>query len=593
MPLINLKTKYKSLKFSDDRLGNGYSGQPYNQFPIPDLGTASELDLRFYQNNRNNLDFPIRGGSVNLTSGLLTSTINSQLDYQRIKSFLSDNPRGSTFITKQIGLQLTNPKSQTGQALGTNPTIQQLLSGQVGFGILGNNRVYNGGVNTLTQVSVAGTGIHLPRAGLLPIDFNSKYYLDIVGNEKNIDQSTITKVNRLLILKNLKLQSQPELTNINKINQLGLSLNKNILFQYLGGPGSTYGIGSTIIKRYDDTSQGYNNAVAQGALTFSYDQIFNKSKKPTNNTDTIVKRSKKTVSDFRQDIPEYKKLNPGFGHYYNQEDTIDYRFYTSGSGIIDYVDRLNKNPLGDFSTSDPYVDPKENDDLIKFGFECMSNDIPDQSLSLIFRAFLTSGITDNNSAQLDNFKYAGRGETFYTYQGFERSIGFSFKIAAFSQDEMLPLYNKLNYLISQVYPDYSSSGIMRAPLVKVTIGDYLYRVPGFLETVNITVDNNYPWEIFSDRINKIAQLPKVLDINISFKPIHNKLPQRMIGKTGMALIANNPIDYITTSEPYKYANMGTYNTDTGIFENNKPIVSNAPQQINNSNNNALNSIINK
>ena len=134
---------------------------------------------------------------------------------------------------------------------------------------------------------------------------------------------------------------------------------------------------------------------------------------------------------------------------------------------------------------------------------------------------------------------------------------------------------------------------MRAPLVKVTIGDYLYRVPGFLETVNITVDNNYPWEIFSDRINKIAQLPKVLDINISFKPIHNKLPQRMIGKTGMALIANNPIDYITTSEPYKYANMGTYNTDTGIFENNKPIVSNAPQQINNSNNNALNSIINK
>jgi hypothetical protein len=29
----------------------------------------------------------------------------------------------------------------------------------------------------------------------------------------------------------------------------------------------------------------------------------------------------------------------------------------------------------------------------------------------------------------------------------------------------------------------------------MTIGDYLHRVPGFLESVNITVDNNSPWEV--------------------------------------------------------------------------------------------------
>jgi hypothetical protein len=123
----------------------------------------------------------------------------------------------------------------------------------------------------------------------------------------------------------------------------------------------------------------------------------------------------------------------------------------------------------------------------------------------------------------------GRGENFYTYQGFERSIGFSFRVAAGSKDELKPLYNKVNSLVSQVYPDYSpKQGIMRAPLVRITIGDYLYRVPGFLESVNVTIDNNYPWEVNLEKsqTGDIAQLPQVMDIAISFKPIMDILPRR-------------------------------------------------------------------
>jgi hypothetical protein len=69
---------------------------------------------------------------------------------------------------------------------------------------------------------------------------------------------------------------------------------------------------------------------------------------------------------------------------------------------------------------------------------------------------------------------------------------------------------------------------MRAPVVRVTIGDYLYRVPGFLESVNITVDNNYPWEVNLEKsqLGDVAQLPQVLDIAISFKPIMDILPKR-------------------------------------------------------------------
>jgi hypothetical protein len=70
---------------------------------------------------------------------------------------------------------------------------------------------------------------------------------------------------------------------------------------------------------------------------------------------------------------------------------------------------------------------------------------------------------------------------------------------------------------------------MRSSVVRVTMGDYLYRVPGCLESVNITVDNNIPWEINLEKsqVGDVAQLPQVLDIAISFKPIMDILPRRI------------------------------------------------------------------
>jgi hypothetical protein len=189
-----------------------------------------------------------------------------------------------------------------------------------------------------------------------------------------------------------------------------------------------------------------------------------------------------------------------------------------------------------------YFDPGQNDpwlggvvhqDMIRFAFECIDNDDPAFSAALIFRAFLEGAISDSNTAQYNTFKYLGRGETFRTYQGFERSISFSFKVFIQSRSEMLPLYQKLNQLISQVYPDYSPEyNLMRGNVVNVTIGDYIYRMPGFLESVNVTIDNsNTPWEIMlkeygKDSENDVRQLPHMVTVQCSFKPIMDILPRK-------------------------------------------------------------------
>lgn len=515
MPLIDLKTNLKNLRFGNDQPGYGSSGLPYIQTQIPDtLNATGTFRPIFRPGSTGNLDFPIRGGGLEFSIGTQTFTLSNQIDKTRIRKFFEDKPRGTAFIQKQIGLQLSNPKTETGNSLYNLAQSTPLP------GLLENTRIYNNGINTLAQVGASGTGAHAIRHGTLPFNPLQKNYYDIV-NAQNINDDS--ESNRLLILQNLKMTSGTSpiinvenVGDINRVNTLGISLNRNILFQYLGGPGSVYGIGNTTIKRAVDTTR------LAGINGMSYDVIMSRNDNASKYRSALFGKTVPKIEDFRNLIVTNQPYTP-WGN--NQ---IDNRFYVAAGS---YKDKMNLlYPFIFKNDKAPWeLDKPGTDDLIKLVFEGISNDDPSYSMALFFRAFLIAGITDNNAASLNTFRYMGRGEEFFTYQGFSRTIGFSFRVAAGSRDELKPLYNKVNALISQVYPDYSpNQGIMRAPVVRVTIGDYLYRVPGFLESVNITIDNNYPWEVNLEKskTGDVAELPQVLDISISFKPIMDTLPRR-------------------------------------------------------------------
>lgn len=522
MPLLDLKTNLTTLKFGRDRLNGGDSGQPYIKTPIIGNRYATQNPpqdlINYATTNRNSLDYPIRGGSVDFEIGTQTLTISSKIDKERIAAFLKDAPRGTAFVQKQIGLQLTNPKTETGNSIANALGNVNALPG-----ILENTRVYNAGKNTLAQVGVSGTGFHLPRHGLFPFDTLSKYYKDIVGAQNLMSSDQVKNENRLLILQQLKLQStQTVLTKdsvlgaIEKINQLGISLNRNVIQSYLGGPGSVYGIGNTTIRRFDDTSK----AVRKTKRGMTYDQIFsqtiNERKKSFTDLESIGSGS------FTFDIQDFKTT----GSFTINGDSVSDResYYamskrSKGDGIAQSsLKQLNENP---WATSEGTTV----NDMIKLGFECVNNDDPKNSLFLQFRAYLTNGITDNNQATYQNFKYLGRGEDFFIYQGFSRTVNFGFRMAVENSEDLAPLYKKLNALVSQVYPDYSMGGVMRTSLTRVTIGDYLYRAPGFIESVNVTVNQDSSWEIEDG-----YQLPHYVDVAMTFRPIHEEVPTRVTQK---------------------------------------------------------------
>jgi hypothetical protein len=554
MPLINFRTNLTSLRFGADQPGGGDSGQPFVQFPI-DRPAATSQARNIYELNRTGLDFPIRGGAISsLVNGTFTTNA-AIVDLDRIKKFFASAPEGKAFIDKQRNLQLTNPRTQV-------PNSLQFAGLSLNNAVIPVTQVYNPN-NTLAQVGASGTGAHFNRHGVGPTIYESikGTYQYVAGAAQNNTEVT----NRLAILRALKLIGNTQyllrpdsVTGFGidpaLIDRLGISPLQDQIFNYPGGPGSTYGIGFTRIFRATDSQGAYTSTqpldnpttgIAYSNIGLTYSQLANQATyDPTSPT-------RVDVQDFREQL-----TGPQVTGQYSIYNITNPNYGVQGGGIgvgspgapfehTDYtqtnpfgVDLVNKKNLFYYNASsltpwDASVDPggqNNTKDIIKFAFECMSNDSPQSAIALVFRAFFDGQISDSNTAQYNSFKYLGRGETFRTYQGFDRSIGFSFKVYPQSREELKPLYKKLNHLISQVYPDYSPIyNLMRGNVVKLTIGDYLYRVPGFIENVNVTIDNNEtPWEIVlrPEEYPTVAQLPHLVTVSISFKPIMDFLPRR-------------------------------------------------------------------
>jgi hypothetical protein len=543
----------KSIPFGNDLAGGGSSEQPFMQFPLPE--NAGTDTLNYYSTNKSGNDYPLRGGNgTNISLIGPTTSQAAEIDRSRIQKFLRTT-KGNIFLIKQKYLQFANPKIEAGEsAQPFNQQVGTLLQGGIEF-----TRIFNGGSNLLKQIGVEGSGYRYDRAGLVPVNpFQSKYEYVVRNKEKDL--------NRLVYLYKSKITTiNPDL-DPSGYSDLGVSLDRNLILEYPGGPDSTGGIGFTTIPRttYTDgtdinTSRGDTNF---GVYTLNYNQL-----------SLLEKNSNATIRpDFR------KAFNNSIANSNYEQDRLSIKMGTGdpGSPSINRVnyntistqgqDSINTKSKTNTSSNDDPWEKNANNDLIKFGFEAINYDDPTTSIFMQFRAFITN-FTDNHQSNYNQVKYIGRGESFQVYDGFTREINFGFIIAAQSRQELLPLYDKLNVLVSQVYPDYSESSFMRTPVVKMTMGDYIYRQPGFLKNINLTVETDYPWEIKLDKIGKdsnMLQLPHVIRAECQFTPLHDFLPRKITSSRGTALFAKIPNSQVSNFEQLVQANLSQRVSAIGV-----------------------------
>jgi hypothetical protein len=651
MPLINLRTDLKSLKYGKDTVGGGYSGQPYIQAKIPDGLTAKSPD------------FLLRNGFL--------APVDALTDIKRLAKMFGDlkSPNGILFTAKQNILANSAVRTQ-------------------GSGII-NEGIYTP-LSTLAQAGVVAFGGHLNKQGINPLAPTGAYANGIsIGALVNLDNALYSNVikadnqaalnspdgilrNRLYALYEGKI-----LNNIiggfarsrNNISDLP----SNIL-TYRGGPGAPLGIGTTDI-RFADQRTGVNNPLATSDPDYFYGrdtkQItpggylktlgieggfndkgvsgkflrltnarlvnnFNPDGQPigdyfhnvyepavegntwpintplinanntfTYNQEDIIQSNVNAplgnhlspkIQDFRKVLrarlgettepakqatdlgatpiaPNYETKNmavrvnigdPG------QRAGKSYASYTKGvigpdgkpTGPLDKITAL---PIYRSSAVDTELPVN---DLVKFRIAAIDGSSPGFKTFMHFRAFIDS-FSDSYNASWGSVKYLGRGENFYNYQGFDRSISLSFTVAAQSKPELIPMYKKLNYLASNLAPDYSPFGYMRGPLVQLTVGGYLYEQVGFISSLTYDIPNDSPWEIGindtagdpdSPYTNGLPNLQRLSDSTVKelphrisvtsfqFTPIHDFVP----GKQGLTFDVETNEGFVQRYGPQRY-----------------------------------------
>ena len=587
--------RQKSFEFgkgrTSDQPGGGFSNEPYlysgklsaDQLPdVPNPGDESLLN-KIGNTVDSATDGLIRGG-------LITAIKRSGQDLLRIGKWAFDAPKGPAWLITQTGLQRSNPK------------IQEKGATILGIDLGGNSRTYNPlGLNTLAQTLVNFTGFHVNRAGALPLgptNYRSEIGYNYVANDRKYEtmvkeladdnlsgdfNTGYFKANRMLHL---------HLMNTENIGGDGAAPN-NVLTEYSGGPHSIYGIGKTTLLRYEHTTgpdskyqklvgleiakPNYNAGISGGYTPYVITKeeggaLFDKRNRLTEvdkegqrviykNTDFDISGNYTTkdgsITDFRKfkksGFTDYQKTTTN-GKKFNREQRVNLgspgkqitRGIDKETGEMIYnvyspetVDKINA--LDIIRTKGDFVDQRFRD-LIRFRIEAIDSDRPEEADTMLFRAFLDN-FADSYNASHNKFKYNGRGEEFYTYNSFKRTLSFSFKIAAQSRWEMMPLYRKLNFLVSNVAPEYKVTR-MRTPYIRLTIGSMIDRTPGILNNVSLKWRKDYPWEIAIDspengQDKEMMVLPHVLDVSCKFTPIHNFLPQKSITRSPFIMSHHN------------------------------------------------------
>lgn len=398
-------------------------------------------------------------------------------DVARLTKFFA-SPQGIKFAAKQGAIfQVANQDEKGRERLkSSGVSVAKLIA------------------NTLKQTAISGTGNRFENPYLFPL------YLG--------ENNSLTEVDdRPDSLKNLLIGPSGSKTEENENRP-------------------TYSLYSKTVPK-DTTSTGYSQILASKIEGDNKDldertkdvrynlKEFRRSKQ---NSENLQKTSKEVAPDVIR-----TKLKPRRGAK-NTRGTVDFNPDTEEDKLV---------------TSAILNDPEYRDkDIIPFEFQVLNPSNPNTPKYVYFRAYLDS-FSDSYTGNWNSTQYIGRAEPLYNYEAFGRTVDFSFKIAAETRKDLLPLYKKINYIAGTTAPSYDTDQtFMRGVITRVTIGDYLVQTPGFFTNISLSWNKTYAWETGIFKVSNtslaayneyiaednIPKVPHILDVSMNFTPIHDFNP---------------------------------------------------------------------
>jgi hypothetical protein len=537
-----------NLPYGNDRPGGGSSRQPF---------VVRGVDTRWSPSNFDDGLTPF---------GMVTLASRTASDLSRVTQFLYTTVKGPLFLLKQTGLQRSNPNIKQ---IDVNVFDKKIIPTQL----------YNPlGLNTLAQVALGPLGARFTKHGLIPQTESERSYEKYILTEeaegrnrlsnlvkkftdKNQNQDVIMKygggassffgIGNTTIKRFYKIINNPIVDSKSGFISIPVANLQTIL----GDSTYVFKTGYVDTTRISENEDIIFNAYTIGDISpQELDNSFYTGDSDNNYmlNSTHDFRAYKNAINEKMAGSKGKKLPQSNYELYNIEKRIGVAKVRTASerqkydAPADTADRINQislyysnSPKSGKDINDLDISPERIRDIVKFRIKVYDNDRAldpkgsSYGVYMVFRAYLTN-IKRNVNSKWDPYKYVGRGESFYAYDGFTETITFNFTIAASTRAEMKPLYQKLNYLISSLTPDYSSAGLMRGNIAELTIGDFILYQPGIITTLDISIDEDSNWEIAlqepeaqSNEVDAdMHELPQLLKCSMTFIPIYNFLPRK-------------------------------------------------------------------
>jgi hypothetical protein len=178
--------------------------------------------------------------------------------------------------------------------------------------------------------------------------------------------------------------------------------------------------------------------------------------------------------------------------------------------------------------------------------------------SVFFKAFITA-FSDTYSPNFNGVEVFGRTDPIQQYKGTSRSITLAFKVPAASESEAFENLGRAGKLIQMLYPSYASVSnaltLSEAPLVRLKVMNLLSKDSKFITAGILATDSDDTYDSFYSVYKSSAEpdlgilgaitsctvnhglesegafpkldstntiLPKLIEINVSFTPIHEE-----------------------------------------------------------------------
>lgn len=542
-------TKFKSLKFGSDKPGGGTSPEPIIQKPIKD----------------NNL--------VGVEKTVADTAAENR---DRISRLIKSTPRGINFINKQSGLQLSN-------------TRLELPKGNIfGVGINASTRLtpltfYN--KETLLAQEGGNIGDHFDRFGLTPFMEDSYKYINIATSNNTTKNNRLVGLQNKLETKYYKLTPGVSITqssvNILKSKVKGIlggistftntlagisnifggspflnSLNNKIsgisrlvspflsptIDQYIGGPGSKFGIGTTNIRRFDYTNDldkfravkefsdigarngrvAYTSSSLYGASSeFNSSPFIDKGVINEPPKSPIKSQFQRLQEQIRKPTISYDGANVSVG-----KDNTNYSYKTKSlpqnSNLplnpqnfgLDKNNELFNYITNDSNRLDGMYDRNDGENM-SVVFQLINPFTAQNLHRIIFPAYI-NGFKVNSNATWNDVSYIGRSESLYVYSKFKRTVSFNLQIPCFNIIELRERHRALGALESSLAGQYNNNKL-GGILTRLYLGNYLKGETGIITDISYDIPNDSSWDIDE-------QLAHNINVSINFTVIHNDLP---------------------------------------------------------------------